>query len=116
MKRRTYEYRRYNHAVGLSAVHLVWIPKCRKKALVGKIRDRILEIFSELASEKDWNIRAPEVAPDHIHCRDSSNCCDIPSCKDFQGSFIQLFKKGISRTEKIALIWTSAPKEAPLGF
>jgi putative transposase len=49
MKKSSYEYRHYNHAVGLSVIHLVWIPKRRKKVLVGKIRDRIFEIFSALA-------------------------------------------------------------------
>jgi putative transposase len=67
MRKNSYEYRHYNHAVGLCVVHLVWIPKRRKKLLVGKIRDRIFQIFSELAIEKDWRIRALEVAPDHIH-------------------------------------------------
>jgi hypothetical protein len=51
MKRSTYEYRHYNHAVGLSVVHLIWIPKRRKKVLFGKIRDRIFEIFLS------WQVR-----------------------------------------------------------
>jgi putative transposase len=67
MRKKSYEYRHYNHAVGLAVVHLIWIPKRRKKVLIGDVRDRIFQIFSELASEKDWNIRALEVAPDHIH-------------------------------------------------
>ncbi len=62
MRKNSYEYRHYNHAIGLCVVHLVWIPKRRKKVLVGKIRDRIFEIFSELATEKGWHIRALEVA------------------------------------------------------
>ncbi|HBY75596.1 MAG TPA: IS200/IS605 family transposase, partial [Cyanobacteria bacterium UBA11148] len=34
MRKNSYEYRHYNHAVGLCVVHLVWIPKRRKKVLV----------------------------------------------------------------------------------
>jgi putative transposase len=67
MRNNSYEFRHYNHAVGLAVVHLVWIPKRRKKVLVGEVRDRIFQIFGELAIEKDWKIRALEVAPDHIH-------------------------------------------------
>lgn len=62
MRQNSYEFRHYNHAVGLAIVHLVWIPKRRKKVLVGEVRDRIFQIFAELALEKDWKIRALEVA------------------------------------------------------
>ena len=67
MKTNSYEYRHYNHSVGLSCVHLVWIPKRRKKVLTGEIKTRLIQIFQELAIEKEWAIRALEVAPDHIH-------------------------------------------------
>ena len=67
MKQTSYEYRHYNHSVGLAVVHLVWIPKRRKKVLVGDVKIRLNEIFQELAIEKEWLIRALEIAPDHIH-------------------------------------------------
>ena len=61
------EYRRRNHSVGLATVHYVWIPKRRKRVLIGEVAKRTREIFYELAIEKNWAIRALEIAPDHIH-------------------------------------------------
>ncbi len=55
------------HSKGNATVHLVWIPKRRKKVLVGSIAKRLRQIFYDLAKEKDWDIIALEVAPDHIH-------------------------------------------------
>ena len=48
-------------------VHLVFVPKRRKPVLKGDIRNRLDQIWQELATEKNWNIRACEIAPDHVH-------------------------------------------------
>ncbi|HBB35496.1 MAG TPA: IS200/IS605 family transposase [Cyanobacteria bacterium UBA8803] len=53
--------------MGLACVHLVWIPKRRKRVLIGDVATRCREIFYELAIEKEWEIKALEIAPDHIH-------------------------------------------------
>lgn len=62
MRANSYEYRHYNHSVGLSVVHLVWIPKRRKRVLAGDVRTRLICIIQELAAEKEWGIRAIIVA------------------------------------------------------
>jgi putative transposase len=62
-------YNRYNHAVGLATVHLVWIP-CRRKRVFAAHEDlklRCIEVFQSVASDKKWVIQALEVAPDHVH-------------------------------------------------
>ncbi len=48
-------------------VHLVWIPKRRKKVLVGQVKIRLAAILSEVATEKGWLIKGLEIAPDHVH-------------------------------------------------
>ena len=48
-------------------MHIVFIPKRRKAVLVGDIRNRLYQVWQELAVEKGWNIRACEIAPDHVH-------------------------------------------------
>jgi len=60
-------YRHNRHSVGLATVHLVFCPKRRKKVLVGEVVRRMRDIFYQLATEKDWTIRALEIAPDHVH-------------------------------------------------
>lgn len=47
--------------------HLVWIPKYRKRFLVGKLAERLRQIFAEIAKEYSFKIIAQEVMPDHIH-------------------------------------------------
>jgi putative transposase len=42
----------------LAIVHFVFIPKRRKPVLKGEIRNRLYQIWQELATEKKWNIRA----------------------------------------------------------
>lgn len=67
MRKKSFEYQHYNHSIGLAIVHLVFVPKRRKPVLKGDIRNRLDQIWQELATEKNWNIRACEIAPDHVH-------------------------------------------------
>lgn len=67
MRKKSFEYQHYNHSVGLAIVHLVFVPKRRKPVLKGDIRNRLYQVWQELATEKGWNIRACEIAPDHVH-------------------------------------------------
>ena len=45
----------------------MWCPKYRKKILVGEIRERVKELFFEIAKRYDFGIDRSEVAEDHIH-------------------------------------------------
>ena len=56
-----------SHAVYEAKYHLVWCPKYRKKILVGEIRERVKELFFEIAERYDFEIDRCEVAEDHIH-------------------------------------------------
>ena len=47
--------------------HLVWIPKRRKRVLVGDVEKRLREIIWDTCSYKDWQIIALEIMPDHVH-------------------------------------------------
>jgi putative transposase len=60
-------YRHNNHSVGSATVHLVWIPKRRKKVLIAGVKTRLAEILTEVANENEWIIKAMEIAPDHVH-------------------------------------------------
>ena len=56
-----------SHAVYEAKYHLVWCPKYRKKILVEEIRERVKELFFEIAERYDFEIDRCEVAEDHIH-------------------------------------------------
>ena len=47
--------------------HIVWIPKKRKKVLVGKIATRIKELCYEACRDNKWWIEEINIKPDHIH-------------------------------------------------
>ncbi len=53
--------------------HVVFIPKCRKKALYKEIRERLGEVFRELAKQKECAIIEGHLRPDHVHM-----CIQIP--------------------------------------
>ena len=110
MRRESYEYRYYNHAVGLAVVHLVWIPKRRKKVLIGAVRDRIFEIFSEIATEKNWKIRALEVAPDHIHLFVEIHPTDAvyQVVKAFKGRSANYLRKEFEHLRRLPSLWTNS--------
>ena len=47
--------------------HVVFIPKCRKKELYGKIRKFLGPVFHELAQEKGCKILEGHMVSDHVH-------------------------------------------------
>lgn len=59
--------------------HLVWIPKYRKKALRGQVKERLEKILMEIAEDKRLEINGLEIMPDHIHLFVSSPPQNSPS-------------------------------------
>lgn len=47
--------------------HIIWIPKYRKKILVGKLVPFLKQIIEEQCIEQGLEMLALEVMPDHIH-------------------------------------------------
>ena len=61
------------HSTWECKYHIVWIPKYRRKAMFGKIRKHLVEVFRELAKQKESHIEAGHIAVDHVHV-----CISIP--------------------------------------
>jgi putative transposase len=59
--------KRTPHAVYDTKYHLVWTPKYRKWILRGDIRERVKQIFEEIAATHSFEIDTMEVANDHVH-------------------------------------------------
>lgn len=55
------------HSSYILNYHIVWIPKYRRKFLSGELRQEAEEIIRVAILEKEWNLLALEVQPDHIH-------------------------------------------------
>ena len=47
--------------------HLVFVPKCRKKKLYGKIRKFLGPVFHELARQRESVIMEGHMVQDHVH-------------------------------------------------
>ncbi len=47
--------------------HVVFIPKCRRKALYKELRRHLGEVFRRLAVQKESEIEEGHLQPDHVH-------------------------------------------------
>lgn len=74
---------------------MVWIPKYRRSVLVGPVADRLREIIPTIAVEREWEVIAQEVMPDHIHLFVSAPPAVNPSdmVKVFKGITARLLLK-----------------------
>ena len=59
--------KRASHCVYDTRYHLVWAPKYRKWVLQGAIRQRVKELFQEIARHHGFEIEEMEVDKDHVH-------------------------------------------------
>ena len=48
-------------------VHIIWIPKYRKKVLTGQVAVRTRDILRQIAFEHELEIISGKVASDHVH-------------------------------------------------
>ena len=47
--------------------HVVFIPKCRRQVLFGRIRRELGEVFHRLAGQRESRIEEGHLMPDHVH-------------------------------------------------
>jgi putative transposase len=59
--------KRASHCVNDTRYHLVGAPKYRKWVLQGAIRQRVTELFQEIAGHHGFEIEELEVDKDHVH-------------------------------------------------
>ncbi len=59
--------RRTPHAVYDTLYHVVWSPQYRRDVWQGEIRQRVQELFADIAEQYDITIEEMEVSPDPIH-------------------------------------------------
>ena len=60
-------YESLSHSKWDCKYHVVFIPKCRKKELYGKIRNFLGPLFHELASQRRCTIVEGHMVQDHVH-------------------------------------------------
>ncbi len=67
------EYKSLTHTTWDCKYHIVFIPKCRKKVIYGRIRQYLGQIFHELAGYREIEIVEGHLQVDHVHM-----CLSIP--------------------------------------
>lgn len=60
-------YTRKKGIVYKNQFHIIFCPKYRRKVLINGIDDRLKEVFSEIAKDKEIDIKAMVIMPDHVH-------------------------------------------------
>jgi len=61
------DYQSLNHTKWECKYHVVFIPKCRRRTLYGKLRKDLGEVFRRLAMQKECRIEEGHLMPDHVH-------------------------------------------------
>lgn len=102
------EYRHESNAVSLLNYHFVFIPKRRKKVLVGEIAEKLQEIIFEVCVENRWRIIALEIMPDHVHLFVNAKPSDDPSkiIRLIKGRASSILRKQFPELLKIPTLWT----------
>ena len=60
-------YRRNKGSLTLIRYHVIWIPRRRRKVLVGDVAKRLIALLREKATEIDVQIIHLAVEPDYLH-------------------------------------------------
>ncbi len=60
-------YERLKHTVWECKYHVVFIPKCRRKALYAQLRRALGAVFRDLAKQKECKVEEGNLMPDHVH-------------------------------------------------
>ena len=61
------EYESLSHSKWECKYHVVFIPKCRRKALYEQLRKYIGEVFRRLAEQKESRVEEGHLLSDHVH-------------------------------------------------
>lgn len=67
------DYRSLNHTRWECKYHVVFIPKCRRKVLFGKVRHTLGSIFHELAKQRESEIVEGHLLPDYVQHADTDS-------------------------------------------
>src|SRR5947207_13452984 len=61
------EYVSLSHSKSEGKYHVVFIPKGRRRALYGELRQHLWEVFRRLAEQKESRVEEGHLMSDHVH-------------------------------------------------
>ena len=60
-------YRTNSHSKYDLKVHLIWVPKYRKRVLTGAVAERVRDVLRQISMEHEVHIISGKVSGDHVH-------------------------------------------------
>jgi putative transposase len=102
------EYRRKETSVFLINYHFIFCPKRRRKVLVGPVRERLIALIHETATEIDCAVLALDVMPDHEHLFVSTPPDLAPNqvVGRFKGKSSRLLRLEYPYLRRLPSLWT----------
>ncbi len=101
-------YRQSNTSVSLINYHFVWIPRRRRKVLVGEVKKRLTELIYEKATELNCKIVSLAIEPDHVHL--FLNCLPDLAPKQImhriKGYSSYILRKEFPNLKRMPSMWT----------
>ncbi len=101
-------YRHKNTSVSLINYHFIWIPRRRRKVLVGDVKKRVTELIYEKAQELECKVVSLAVEPEHIHL--FLNCSPDLAPKQIihriKGYSSYVLRKEFPHLKKMPSMWT----------
>jgi len=73
------KYKVGSHTKHRLLYHFTFIPKYRKQIIRGKLKKRIIDLFTECCEINDWQIHKLELISEHIHLLIQLNPVDSPA-------------------------------------
>src|SRR5499427_6592617 len=61
------EHESLSHTTWTCKYHVVFIPKCRRRALYQELRRHLGEVFRKLALQRESKVEEGHLMPDHVH-------------------------------------------------
>jgi putative transposase len=101
-------YKHSKNKVFLMNYHLVWCPKRRRPVLVDRIKERLDQIVHDVCKERQVDILAMEIMPNHVHLFISMNP-DVPiqdMIRFIKGRSSNLLRKEFPELLKLPSLWT----------
>lgn len=102
------QYKHTNISVYLLNYHFVFIPKRRRKVLVGPVEARLKELLAAKCAELKWDIVALEIMPDHVHLFLSADPGTAPNqvMHALKGYTSRVLRQEFPRLNTLPALWT----------
>lgn len=101
-------YKKHNKVIYLMQYHIIWCPKYRRSILTGALKERTEEIIKEVVYERNGEIIAMEIMPDHIHLFVGMKPKETPHrfVKALKGRTSNYLRKEFPELLKMPTLWS----------